>query len=237
MSTTLVVTLIAAWIVVGLLSGLWMARHGHDPLWTLIAVVLGPLFVPIAIERVQRSPGIAKLGSQGAPPLRAEGSTELRVLVGIDGSQESARGLSTTVRLVGPRCGLLVLAEVVHFEAAESADTGTTASSTDIEAAERRLSDLARGVEIAGEVHTDVLAGAPGPALRRFAEQQDMDLLVVGRRGRGLSTRLLGSVSADVIEHSSVPVLVIEPDRAALRRTRRHGADTRSASDSDPGNT
>ncbi|MGB3233373.1 MAG: universal stress protein, partial [Mycobacterium sp.] len=60
MNTTLVVTLIVAWIVVGLVSGLWMARHGHDPLWTLIAVVLGPLFVPIAMERVQRHPGVAR---------------------------------------------------------------------------------------------------------------------------------------------------------------------------------
>ena len=60
-------------------------------------------------------------------------------------------------------------------------------------------------------VHTEVLAGPPGPTLRGFAEEQDLDLLVVGRRGRGLSTRLLGSISADIIEHSRVPVLVIEP--------------------------
>lgn len=220
-----------------MLSGLWMARHGHDPLWTLIAVVLGPLFVPIAIERVQRSPGVARFGSQGAPPQRAEGDTELRVLVGTDGSKESERGLATALRLVGPRCGLLVLAEVVHFEAAEAAEPGALASRADVEAAEGRLSELAHAVEISGEVHTEVLAGAPGPTLRRFAEQQDIDLLVVGRRGRGLSTRLLGSVSADVIEHSPVPVLVIEPERSAHRWMRRHGADARPAPDSGPGNT
>ncbi|CAA0127039.1 Universal stress protein [Mycolicibacterium vanbaalenii] len=208
MSTTLVVALIVAWILVGLLSGLWMARHGHDPLWTLIAVVLGPLFVPIAVERVQRRPGLVRFGSKGAPPQRAEGATGLRVLVGLDGSAESARGLATALRLFGPHCALLVLAEVVHYEAAESA------SSADIDAAERRLTDLAEGVEIWGVVHTEVLAGAPGPTLRGFADQQDMDLLIVGRRGQGLSTRLLGSVSADIIEHSSVPVLVIEPDAA-----------------------
>ncbi|GAB3473700.1 universal stress protein [Amycolatopsis cihanbeyliensis] len=31
------------------------------------------------------------------------------------------------------------------------------------------------------------------------------------RRGRGRSVGLLGSVSADVVRHSSVPVLVVEP--------------------------
>lgn len=57
MNTTLAVALIVAWVVVGLMSGLWMARHGHDPLWTLIAVVLGPLFVPIAITGTAPSRG------------------------------------------------------------------------------------------------------------------------------------------------------------------------------------
>jgi hypothetical protein len=59
MDTAVVVALVYARIVTGLLSGLWMARHGHDPLWTLIAVVLGPLFVPIALKRVQRHPDVA----------------------------------------------------------------------------------------------------------------------------------------------------------------------------------
>ncbi len=120
MNTALVVALVAAWILVGLLSGLWMARHGHDPLWTLIAVVLGPLFIPIAIERVQRHPGVATFGQKGSTPQRAVPGSGLRVLVGLDGSADAERGLATTLRLFGGHCALLVLAEVVHFEAAES---------------------------------------------------------------------------------------------------------------------
>lgn len=105
----------------------------------------------------------------------------MRILVGLDGSIESERGLATVLRLVGRHCGLLVLAEVVHFEAAEAAP------SAEVDAAERHLSELASDVQIAGVVHIEVLAGAPGPTLRGFAEQQDMDLLVVGRRGQGVS--------------------------------------------------
>lgn len=44
----------------------------------------------------------------------------MRVLVGLDGSVESERGLATALRLFGRHCGTLVLAEVVHFEAAEA---------------------------------------------------------------------------------------------------------------------
>ena len=227
MNTTLAVVLIVAWVVVGLLSGLWMARHGHDPLWTLIAVVLGPLFVPIAMERVQRRPEVARFGSTGAPPQRSEGKTEVRILVGLDGSIESERGLATVLRLFGPHCGLLVLAEVVNFEAAEAAP------SAEVDAAERHLSELASDVQIAGVVHTEVLAGAPGPTLRGFAEQQDMDLLVVGRRGQGVSPRVLGSVSADIVQHSSVPVLVIEPESNIDRTSLRKKAGAAPADDAD----
>ena len=119
------------------------------------------------------------------------------------------------MRLFGPHCALLVLAEVTHFEAAEY-DSGH-----DVDAAARHLSGVANSIDIPGAVHTEVLAGAPGPALRGFAEKQDMDLLIVGRRGRGLSTRLLGSVSADIIEQSSVPVLVIEPEGNAVPSSKR----------------
>ncbi len=231
MNTTLAVALIVAWVVVGLMSGLWMARHGHDPLWTLIAVVLGPLFVPIAMERVQRRPEVARFGSAGAPPQRSEGRTELRILVGLDGSIESERGLATVLRLFGRHCGLLVLAEVVHFEAAEEAP------SAEVDAAEWHLSELVSDVQIAGVVHTEVLAGAPGPTLRGFAEQQDMDLLVVGRRGKGVSPRVLGSVSADIVQHSSVPVLVIEPESNIDRSSLRQETNTRPGADGGPRNT
>ncbi|WP_333891556.1 universal stress protein [Mycolicibacterium gadium] len=227
MSTTLVVALIIAWGAIGLLSGLWMARHGHEPLWTLIALVLGPLFIPIALERVQRRPGVAAFGPKGAPPQRSEANTGLRMLVGLDGSAESKRALATALRLFGSQCELLVLAEVVHFETAEYA------THTDVDTASHRLAEVATSAEIAGVVHTEVLAGAPGPTLRGFADRQDMDLLVVGRRGRGLSTRLLGSVSADIIQHSAVPVLIIEPVHdparpSAHRRGKGHVAPHKS---------
>lgn len=50
-SFALVVVFLALWIVIGLVTGVWMVRRGHNALWVLIAVVLGPLFVPIALER------------------------------------------------------------------------------------------------------------------------------------------------------------------------------------------
>ncbi|MCB9408724.1 MAG: universal stress protein [Mycolicibacterium sp.] len=202
------------WPLIGLVSGLLMARRGYDPLWVLLALPLGPLFIPIALERIRRSPGVAEFGQTGEPPGRT--GTGIRVLVGLDGSEPSGRALETVLALFGTHCGLIVLAEVVPFDATESVRRDV------IEAASDRLATVAARVSIAGAVHTEVLTGPPGPALRRFAEGQDMDVLVVGRRGKGRSGRMMGSVSADVVERSQIPVLVIEPpadrpDRAADR--------------------
>ncbi len=205
MSTTGVIVLAVLWPVVGLLSGLLMARRGYDPLWVLLALPLGPLFLPIALERVRRRPGVVEFGATGAPPGRTDQAGGPRVLVGMDGSAQADRALETVLALFGWRCGLLVLAQVVPYDATESTTGGG------IDEASRRLAEVADGVTIAGGVHTQVLTGPPGPALRTFAEEQDMDLLVVARRGSGRSARMLGSVSTDLVEHSAVPVLVIEP--------------------------
>lgn len=194
---------VAIWLGTGLGTGLWMARRGHDWRWTLIAVGLGPLFVPIALERVERRPRVATSGSDGVPGPRSETSGP-RVLVGIDGSEEAEQALSTAMTLLGPGCGLVVIAEVVSYDATEPDAPHM------VETAAGHLSSAAPVVGNA-PVNREVLAGPPGEALRRYACDHDMDVIVVGRRGRGLSERLLGSVSAYLLRHSEVPVLVVEP--------------------------
>ena len=111
------------------------------------------------------------------------------------------------MRTLGSQGSVLVLAEVVNYEAAESGDGAEMVTAT------QRLEAAAKRMEVPAAVHTRVLVGAPGSALREFAERQGFDMLVVGRRGRGLSRHVLGSVSSELVTHSSVPVLVVEPQR------------------------
>ncbi|MBF6213243.1 universal stress protein [Nocardia puris] len=216
MNASLVLSVAAVWILTGLVTGLWMVRRGHDPMWIPFAVLFGPLFVPIALERVERHPRLATSGPGGGPAARSRTPDGPRVLVGLNGSAESERVLAAALRLFGSRCGVLVLAEVVGYDA--TSDDSQSA----VDAAARRLAAAAAVAGGVGEtVRFEVLAGPAGEALRRFAAEQDMDVLVVGRRRPGLSTRLLGSVSADVVRHSPVPVLVVEPGNnpAPARRT------------------
>jgi len=206
MDPVVIVIVAVGWVLLGLVVGLWMVRRGHDPRWAVIAVALGPIFVPIALERVERRPRLAASGPGALPERQDDPASGPRVLVGLDGSTESQHALTQVVELLGSRCGLLMLAEVVCYDATED-DT-----QTELAAATERLNLTAAAAREAGlEVRFEVLAGRPGEALRRFAEDQTMDLLVVGRRGRGLSPRLLGSVSSDLVHHAHLPVLVVEP--------------------------
>ena len=202
-NTGTIVVAAIGWVLIGLLSGIWMARRGFDALWILLAAPLGPLFVPIAVERVRRRPDSA----EATPSESLPAGTGPRILIGVDGSPESVHAMTTALRTLGSPGSALVLAEVVNYEAAESGDGAEMVTAT------QRLEAAAKRMEVPAAVHTRVLVGAPGSALREFAERQGFDMLVVGRRGRGLSRHVLGSVSSELVTHSSVPVLVVEPQR------------------------
>ncbi|NBC65912.1 MAG: universal stress protein, partial [Bacteroidetes bacterium] len=53
--------------------------------------------------------------------------------------------------------------------------------------------------------------GEPGKLICQLAKQHEVDLIIVGRRGRrGMSEILLGSVSNYVIHHAPCHVLVVQ---------------------------
>jgi nucleotide-binding universal stress UspA family protein len=63
-------------------------------------------------------------------------------------------------------------------------------------------------------VETQVVLGRAATAILDRASALDADLIVLGNRGRGaFESAVLGSVSAEVVDHSSRPVLVARRDR------------------------
>jgi nucleotide-binding universal stress UspA family protein len=65
-------------------------------------------------------------------------------------------------------------------------------------------------------VQTQVVRGRAATALLDQVSEFKADLIVVGSRGRGpFESAVLGSVSAEVVDHSQVPVLVTRRDHIA----------------------
>ena len=66
-----------------------------------------------------------------------------------------------------------------------------------------------------------VVIGDPGEEIVRTAEEEGIDLIVMGTHGRkGLDRTLFGSVAGYVVKHSSVPVLTVNPYRLRQRQER-----------------
>ena len=60
------------------------------------------------------------------------------------------------------------------------------------------------------EVETRVLKGNPAEKIVSFAEDNNIDMIIVGSLGKGGYERLvLGSVSEKIVRHAKVPVLVV----------------------------
>lgn len=67
-----------------------------------------------------------------------------------------------------------------------------------------------RGENEGIDVETAVLTGAPANAITSYAEDHDVDLVVMGTHGRtGLDRWLLGSVAERVVRTCLVPVLTV----------------------------
>jgi nucleotide-binding universal stress UspA family protein len=201
MSTTTQLVLVAVWLASGLVAALIMARRGHRHwYWTLLAVLLGPMAVPVLAER--RSGETTQV--EALRPGQVEPGRHL--IVGIDGSPDAEHAATTAVDLLRECLGQVTLATVVDYDAA--------ADSQDMARARARLGAVAGTLDGWDPAHA-VLVGPPVDALLAFAADQHADLIAVGPTGHGLSQRLVGSVTTGLLAHSPIPVLVIE--KAPLR--------------------
>jgi nucleotide-binding universal stress UspA family protein len=63
------------------------------------------------------------------------------------------------------------------------------------------------------KVEPVLIEGNPSEELIRYAEEEKMDLIIMGTVGKkGLDRLLLGSVTGNIVRHSDVPVMVIREE-------------------------
>ncbi|MGY1916429.1 universal stress protein [Blastococcus sp. SYSU DS0973] len=200
----LVALVIILWVAIGWSAALFLGRRGHrDPQWYFLGAVLGPFFVPMAVERGRREHRVVERTprADGTPPPAGGAVT---AVVGVDGSAESDRALRDAAALLTGAGTRVVLVMVIDPDVVEFADD------TERDRCRALLTDRASWFSGASPV-VALVSGQPAGALLDVAEQEGADVLVVGRRGRGLSHRVLGSVAEHVTHHARVPVLLAGP--------------------------
>jgi nucleotide-binding universal stress UspA family protein len=210
---TFALAVLGVWVLSGLIAVLvLLGRQGYrNPLWYFLGAVLGPLFIPIAAERGQREVVVVQRESGAATgePRAGGGPT---IVVGVDGSAESDQAVRDTVALFGHPRSRIVLVAVVPADDAEGDRTGRAAA-TDLLA--DRAGWLAPGEE---PPVLEVGMGQPARVLLEIAEAEQADVLVIGRRGRGLSHRLLGSVAEAATATCTLPVMLATPSPTVSRQ-------------------
>lgn len=143
----------------------------------------------------------------------------MRVLLAIDGSQSADRARDLVAALPWPRDSHIRIVAVLEHRAQLYGAPWIAVTSTDadeleqqavytadtaLDAAERDIARPGRRVE------RILLRGRPASEIVDEARAFEPDLVVVGSRGHGpIESMLLGSVSAEVVDHAPCPVLVV----------------------------
>lgn len=147
----------------------------------------------------------------------------MKLLVAIDGSDESNRALATAVEIATATDGSITL---IHAIQPDIYDAGGGEPVTATERSDRLIIDsldsaeehgqsiLDEAIAFANESAVDVSGelryGRPAQIITDFAEEGDFDAIYLGHRGMSERTiAFLGSVARDVVERASVPVMVV----------------------------
>ncbi len=151
-----------------------------------------------------------------------------KILIATDGSKSSERAARVGVDLAAATGGAVKAIYVVDkSRILENVDISGIELSKDIldgarlglqkegQKATDYVEQLARvsGINVKSEVHV----GNPAQVILKSADENQMDTIVIGSKGRhGLSKTLLGSVAEKIVQNSKIPVVIV-PE--AFRRT------------------
>lgn len=199
MSTRFLIFVALTWAIIGLIVAFVMRRRGHDfSVWLVLGVALGPLVVPLAIERARYHKAREyRPRASSTPP-----HVGFDLLAAVDGSDEAFRAIHTALKLFGGRVSSVTVATVLDFDS-ESSTSGLEAQS----AAKEMLDEIAGRLEY-DPVGTRILFGRPADSLSEFARASGMELIIVGAKGHGATEALFGSVTSRLVGSSEVPVFV-----------------------------
>lgn len=143
----------------------------------------------------------------------------MKILVPIDGSKISKKSVYVA-KDIGKKydADLVVLTVIPETSIFEQYPTNfpytLEIERANTERAELVLSDVENELsDYPNKIETFYTSGNPAQQITKFAEEHDIDLIVMGNRGLGAFSRtVLGSVSNKVINSSKVSVLVVKGD-------------------------
>ena len=147
-----------------------------------------------------------------------------KILVAIDGSDHSMKAAEYAIDIARDNKAQLIALTVLDISKVGYAASAFIASPMyGLEILERKRKEAHEWVDKVGKLtsqkaNDDIRfkpqieeSMSPAGTIVDFAENQNMDLIVVGSRGRsGFTKLLLGSIASTVVTYATCPVLVIK---------------------------
>lgn len=135
------------------------------------------------------------------------------ILLASDGSENAVRAAKEAVMIAS--CNEESIIEVVYvvdFDKAKSDVLHSNSSEAlEIERRKKNSKVLQYLNDTKIRYKTTILRGNPGPEIVKYANEQKVDLVVIGSRGlNGLQEMMLGSVSHKVMKRVNCPALIVK---------------------------
>lgn len=138
-----------------------------------------------------------------------------KVLVPVDGSDHADHAVSHAIRLA--KLGQALEVHILNVQPPLTGDVASfiakpTRDDYHREEAEKVLAGARELLAKAGVAFKEhICVGRPGPSIVAFARQLGCGQIVMGTHGSGAALKMvLGSVAADVVRDSPVPVTVVK---------------------------
>jgi nucleotide-binding universal stress UspA family protein len=138
-----------------------------------------------------------------------------QILIATDGSETANEAADFAIEMFGCSGAKVYAVYIVDTTPYRSVSLDKIWSKETLDEFERAGHEATSYIENAGktagvEVETRVLKGHPAEKIVTFAEDNNIDMIVVGSLGKGGYEKvLLGSVSEKVVRHAKVPVMVV----------------------------
>lgn len=135
-----------------------------------------------------------------------------RILLAVDGSENSVRSTHHATALAEQFNGTIDVVYVVDSSTAKE-DVLHATNKFEIEKKrKKKLKPIKELVEKTGlDFCTNVLHGEPGREIVEFANEREVDCVVIGSRGlNNVQSFILGSVSHKVAKRTECPVLIVK---------------------------
>lgn len=138
------------------------------------------------------------------------------ILLPTDGSENAERAVEQAIGLANGDDAILHVLYVVDVKHMVSEVAENVMSKQLEQTGNTVVDDIAERADRVGvNVNSSVLSGTPSQEILTYAEEHEIDLIVMGTRGRtGFNRLLLGSVTEKVVRLSDAPVLTVRMTRS-----------------------